>query len=230
MAKETYLELGNRVLRRISKDEVAGIPTSNSIALIVFNFINEAQTDVYNEESGQWYSLYTERTFTTSASTGTYAVNSDFGKAIYMVDETNDNIIWEEGSRWIASLDPDRGNTGEPIVYSLEGSNYRLYPTPAGTYTIRDVYFKQPDKMSLTTDTSDLPIECENLIIERAYYKILNYLQRYEAADRVDLQLRRMLKQAKKTNKKKLNRMFRFRSDGMQRMGPRLPSNYPMGY
>lgn len=227
MAKETYLELGNRVLRRIGKSEVSAIPTSEGIALVTFNMVNEAHTDIYNEEAGQWYSLYTERPFATVANTGTYAVASDFGKAIYLVDETNDNMIFEEGVRFIAQLDPDRANTGEPLVYTLEGDNYRLYPVPAGAYTIRDAYFKQPTKMSTTSDTSDLPLECENLIIERAYYKMLNYLQRYEAADRVGVDLIRMLKQAKKINKKKINRMLRFRRDMMPVAGPRLPSNYP---
>ena len=74
MAKLTYLELTNRILRRITQADITDVTTATGQALLITNFLNEAQNVLFNEEN--WHSLYTSRTFVTADGTAEYAVAS----------------------------------------------------------------------------------------------------------------------------------------------------------
>lgn len=63
MAKRTYLELTNTVLKRIGKAEISDVATATGNALIITEMINEAQNFLWTEE--KWYSLYATRSWKT---------------------------------------------------------------------------------------------------------------------------------------------------------------------
>ena len=230
MSKQTFLELTNRVLRRINQAEITDTATvsGGSHAHIITNFINEAQNELFTESN--WYSLYTTRTFVTVASTAEYALATDFGRSISMIDETNGRMIFEDGTRNIDEADPDSDATGNPTHFALQGSNYRFYPIPAGVYTIRERYWAQPTVLSASGDTSDLPIECENCLINYAYYRILEYINNFEFADRARLEFERVLKRAKIANKRKLNELQVMRSGTAGITFNLLPPSFPSNY
>ena len=230
MAKKTFLELTNRVLRRINQSEITDVSTvsGGSHAHIITNMINEAQNELFTETN--WYSLYATRTFVTVADTAEYVVQSDFGRGISMIDETNDNMIFEEGIRPIDEADPNAGETGAPRVYTLQSGNYRFYPIPAGVYTIRERYWKSPTALAANSDTSDLPQECENCIINYALFRIYEYINNFDRADRARVEFERTLKRAKIANKRKINQLQVMRSGragiNTSLIPPQLPSSY----
>jgi hypothetical protein len=63
MAKLSYLELTNRVLKRITQNEITDVTTASGQAEIITELINEAQNFLFMEDN--WYSLYRTRKFVT---------------------------------------------------------------------------------------------------------------------------------------------------------------------
>lgn len=306
MAKASYLELVNRILRRISQTEITDISTANGHAEIIGNLYNEAQNELFTETN--WYSLYTMRTFQTvtyTASTisfsdsdpdtiddsasgfgsfeanmevlvsgsgsndGVYKIDtaaagsltlqsadsltaesagesititaisypfaSDHGRTIDMIDVTNSNILFEDNSRIFDLYDPDSDNTGNPTHFSVQGDTFRLHPIVAGTYTIRERYWKIPTALSVNSDTSDLPIEAENLMIQWVHMKTLEYLNKFELADRTRIEFERMLKRSKIAQQKKIDKMriinpLNMRDSRFGIIPVQYPGSYPRGY
>lgn len=232
MAKISYLNLVNSILRRINQAVITDVTSVTGHAQIVTNLINEAQLELFNEEN--WHSLYTTRTFVTVASTAEYATvttaGSEFGRTIDLIDTTGNVILIEDVLRAFDEADPDADETGTPTHYAIAGANYRLYPVPAGIYTIRDRYWRVPVTLAANTDTSDLPIEAENCIRHWAWYNILQYMNKFEQADRVRAEFERLLKRAKAANKKIVNNMHvfqgQYRGSQMGMYPPRFPATY----
>ncbi|MDE2015964.1 MAG: hypothetical protein KGJ89_05060 [Patescibacteria group bacterium] len=228
--QQTYLELINRVLRRITQAEITTVAGVTGQAKIISNLINEAQNELYTETN--WYTLYATRTFSTVAATETYAVATDFGRNIDLIDMTNNLTLMENSSKFFDIDDPQDTDQGNPIWFSIQGANYRLYPIPAGIYTIRDRYWKVPAILSGDTDTSILPLDAENCIIQWSLYKMLEYLNKFEAADRSRIEFERMLVRAKASNLKILDNMNIMQApvpfNGIA--PPRFPSTYGARY
>lgn len=310
MAKLTYLQLVNRVLKRITQTELSsGVSSATGHAKIIAELINEAQTELWTETIN-WYSLYKQRVFETvvyTASTiafndanpdtitdsasgmgnfengqtivvsgstsndGTYVINTaaagtltlqtadaltaeaagdsvtiyavtyplatDWGRTQHLVDYTNNRILREDAMRSFDEVDPDMDSANDPTHFSLQGDFYRLHYLPSGTIKIIDRYWATPTALSADGDTSTLPLFCENFIIHWAWMTILEYLNKFEAADRIRSKLygnpskrydKGILEKAKIANKKVLDNMIRFHPYAEERsiVPPRLPSRY----
>ncbi len=206
MAKLTYLQITNRILKRIGYSTIGDVTSASGTEAIITELINEAQLELFNEQD--WYSLYKTRTFTTTASTAEYSLNSDFGRGIVMINETSNIVMKEDYTRIMDINDPDSDLTGIPRTFAIQGSNYRLFPIPDGVYTIRERYFKLPVDLTLSADTSDLPIECQNSIIYYVLWRIKEFLKEFNEADRNRLLYKDALKKAIYQNNKKINKMI----------------------
>lgn len=303
MAKQTFLELTNRVLNRINQTEISDVATvsGGSHANIIVDFINEAQNLLFTESN--WYSLYATRLFKTvtynastiafvdsdpdtitdsangfgdfqnvmqvlvsgsdsndgtytvdTAAAGTltlqssdsltaeaasasititaitYPVTSDWGRTIDLMDTTNNRILIEDNMRAFDEDDPDADTTNTLHSYALQGEAYRFHFIPAGEYKVRERYWKVPTTLTANTDTSDLPIECENCLINYAYFRILEYMNKFELADRTRIEFERLLKRAKTASKKKINMLNIMQSGNIGGFfgiaAPRFPSRY----
>ena len=303
MAKNTFLELTNRVLRRINQSEITDVSTvsGGSHAHIITNMINEAQNELFTETN--WHSLYATRLFTTTTYTAstisfananpdtiddsangfgsfqavqdvliagstsndgiysvetaaagsltlqssdaltveaegeaitvtaiTYPTATDWGRTIDLVDITNTRVLLEDNMRAIDELYPQMDSTNSPLAYALQGSAYRFHFVPAGEYEIRERYWKSPTALAANADTSDLPQECENCLINYAYFRILEYLNKFDLADRARVEFERTLKRAKIANKRKINQLQVFRSGTWGTRSaltaPQLPPSY----
>lgn len=235
----SYLTLVNKVLKRITQPEITSIATATGQAKIISELINEAQNELWTE-ANNWYSLYSTRDIATVAGTSTYALASDWGRTIDLVDVTNDRPLTEDNLRAFNFADPNEDFTGTPLSFAIQGSNYIIYPIPSGVVTIRDRYWKIPSTLTADSDVSDLPLFCENFIIHWSLMSVLQYLQKYEAADKVALKIYGnpamkdpgILQKAKLSNEKIINKMFRMGGNSRANNGyngidtPRFPSSY----
>jgi len=313
MAQLTYLQLTNRVLKRITQPEVATLAGITGQGKIITELINECQNELWTETTN-WYTLFKQRNFKTvvytastlaftatapatitdSASgfgnlqsgmtilvdgstsndgtyvvtTGaagtltlqtadsltaesagasitiyalTYAVASDFGRSYHMVDQTNNRILTEDVLRAFSEDDPQMQSFNNPTHYAVQGNFYRFYFQPSGVFTMIDRYWAIPTALSADTDTSSLPVFCENFIIEWTYMKILEYMNKFDTADRVRASvygnpakpsIKGILEKAMVANKKVLDTMVRFGSQyGTGSISqPRFPSHYDTRY
>jgi hypothetical protein len=232
MAKTSYLDMTNKILRRVTQNTISDVTATTGHALLATNFINEAQTEIANMT--RWYSLYATDTFTTVADTAEYAVPIDLGFELDLVDETNNWILIEDITRSFDTVDPNNDHTGQSTHFTIQGSNWRLYPIPAGAYTIRERYWKTPTTLAANDDVSDLPVEVENALFYWALAEMQDYLKSFEQADRTRAKYKNSLNEAKSANKKKTDRMRNFTgSQGRSRFGilpTQFPSNYPRIY
>jgi hypothetical protein len=313
MAKLTYLQLINRVLKRITQPEISTVTGVSGHAKIVGELINEAQNELWTEATN-WHSLFTMRTFTTlvathstvefananpdyiqdtgnlfqvssgiylttatqagqtlvvSGSTSndgvyiigslssdkitlqssdalttatygpsitiyivTYPLASDFGRSHSLVDLTANRILTEDFTRAFDETDPNMDSSSDPTHFSIQGNYYRLFYLPSGVNKIVDRYWKYPTPLSTDSQTSDLPLFCENFLIHWAWMGILEYMNKFEQADRIKAKIYAdkvgILYKAKSANAKIIDQMFRF-SDSSGYAGilpPRLPSHY----
>lgn len=217
MAKLTYLQLVNRVLKRDGKKEISNVTSATGEAAIVTELINEAQTTLFNEED--WYSLFTERSITTVAGTNDYALatvaadGANFGRGISLTDETNNNVLRENFIRQLDKHDPDMSSQGTPSWFTIENDNYRLDPTPAGIYTLRDRFWAEPATLSANTSTSDLPKECEVCIIYYASRELNIFTNNVERVISFSRLYDKSLNKAKIANSNKIAQMLVFHPD-----------------
>ncbi len=306
MGKLTYLQLTNRVLKRITQPEVSTVTGITGQGKIISELINEAQTELWTETTN-WYSLFTERTFRTFTVSGTtiafnnanpdtitdsgsgfgsfqtgmtikasgstsnngiymlhpttaptsgmltlqasdsltaeaagasvtiymmtFPVASDFGRAYHLVDLTNNRILTEDSAIAFSEDDPQMTTYNEPTHFSMQGDFYRFHYIPNGAYTMVDRYWKVPTTLSADADVYTLPLFCENFLIHWPLMRVLEYMNKFEAADRVRTQIygkKGVLEKAMFANSKILDKMLRFQpTEGRRAIeAPRFPSRY----
>lgn len=227
MAKTSYLNIANKVLRRINQAVITEVTTATGHARIIVDLVNEAQNVVFAEDVN-WYSLYATDTFVTVASTAEYAVPSDHGRTLTMINETQDLVMVPDFIPILDSADPDGGTTGSPTHYTIQAGNYRLYPIPSGIETIRRRYYKIPTTLAANADVSDLPIEVEPALIEWVFFQMFEYLKQYDRADRSRITYEKLLKKARIVNDRVTTREDRFRpyASYSSLRSPRYPGNY----
>ena len=228
MAKTSYLNHINKALRLINNNIITDVTTVTGQAKIVADFVNEAQTVLYSE-AVNWYSLYATSTIPTIAGTAEYAVPSDMGRLIVMINETQDYVMVEDFIKNLDIADPNRGEQSSPTHFTIQASNFRLYPVPSAVETLRYRYYKVPATLATNSATSDLPIECEPSLMEWVKFQIYEYLKQYESADRSRITYDRLLKRAKIANDRILDRMDSVGSSGGGNglNAPRFPATYP---
>lgn len=179
-AKLSYLNLTNAVLRRADLQTISTVASQTGNPRVVVDAINQAQNAIF--AAGNWHSLYKTTTFATVSGTATYAKPSNFGRMISMMDATNNKMLVPDITFGMDLDDPDNNSSSKPLSYAIEAGNFRLNPIPDGAYTIRERYYSTPSTLSLDAHQSDLPIWCENCLIEYAYYVLLIALNKFEAA------------------------------------------------
>jgi hypothetical protein len=165
----TYLEIVNRVLRRLRENEVSTV-NETPYSRLVGDFINVVKREV--EDSWNWSVLRTTLTATTAADVFNYVLNGS-GTRIRVLDVINDtdNVFIEQRStRWFDQqfLIADQ-QKGSPLYYNFNGvtangdSQVDFYPIPDGVYNLRiNCVVPQPE---LTLDTDVISVNAQ-LVIE----------------------------------------------------------------
>ncbi len=207
MAKRTYLQLTNLILSRAKQSQVSDMTalTSGSHSDLISEYINDAQNVLMVEEN--WYTLITEREIS-SGTTGVLAVASDFDKSLILVDKTSKRYLREGLSREFLMGDSGRDDTGPPLRFSAEGTNYRFDTIPASAVTLTDVYWKEPTSLSANGDTSDLPLICEPLIIKWAESELFSYMGNSVKSELAMRKYNTLLPRAMDKNQEVLDRMI----------------------
>lgn len=141
--------------------------------------INEGVQELHElliEHYGENYSVSSSST-STVAGTSTYALPSDFFKLLgvdlalsstdtYDLKRFNwkERNVFKGASQWGALTLPQ---------YSLEGSNLRVYPAPAGVYTLTIWYVPMLALLANGSDTVNFPNGWERYVVLAAAIKAL---------------------------------------------------------
>jgi hypothetical protein len=163
----SLLSIAQGALRRLSGFEVPStyFGNNNLTAVSCVNLLQEAGNTLVRQH--RWQELITEHTFTTTASTATYALPSDFKAFANMSqwDRTNQwrltgptpSIVWQ----WLKSGISVASTNNR--WFMVRGNLFTIFPTPSTTGdTIAFDYYsnawitKQADSTNVTAWTADL--------------------------------------------------------------------------
>lgn len=134
----TYLDLVNRVLRKLREDEVTTVSES-SYSKLIGDFVNDALNAV--EASWDWSSLRTTLSITALADQSDYALEGFGirGEIMSVYNTTNKTELTHKSKAYILDKQYKGATTGTPRYWTLNGTNddndglLVVHPTPNDT-------------------------------------------------------------------------------------------------
>jgi len=169
----TYLELVNKVLRRLRESEVdtvQGTGNSNSYARLIGDFVNEAKSQV--EVAWDWSALRSTLTLTTTPNVFNYELNGSQNnfKVLHVLNDTNNIEMKYQTGKWFDTeflmSDPQRGI---PAFYNFNGvsvdgdTQVDIYPIPDAVYDIR--FNVTQRNLELTEDAETVVLPTRPIIL-----------------------------------------------------------------
>jgi len=164
----TYLEVVNKVLRRLREPTVASV-SENSYSALIGELVNVSKREI--EDAWNWAALRTTLTATTAPDLFNYVLRGAGTRfrVLEVINDTDNFFMQPRDGRWFEShlllTDPQKGS---PIYYNFNGvtsygdSQVDVFPIPDTVYTLRfNVVMPQDD---LTTDSEIVQIPYQLLI------------------------------------------------------------------
>jgi hypothetical protein len=158
----TYLEVCNRVLRRLRENEVTTV-NETPYSKLIGDLVNAAKVEI--EDAWDWSALRTTLTATTTSSLFNYVL-VDSGTRLRVLDiinDTDDFVMQQRGTKWFdQQFLLNSQQLGSPMYYNFNGvdsngdSQIDLFPIPDGVYDVRiNCVLPQPE---LTADATQILI------------------------------------------------------------------------
>jgi len=163
----TYLELVNKVLRRLRESEVEtvqGVGNFNSYARLIGDFVNEAKSQV--EVAWDWSALRSTLTLTTTPNIFNYELNgaqNNFKVLDVWNDTSNLEMKYQTGywfNKEFLMADPQ---VGIPAFYNFNGvsvdrdTQVDIYPIPNAVYDLRFNITQRNVELAEDADTIVVP-------------------------------------------------------------------------
>lgn len=159
----TYLEMVNKILRRLREREVTSV-SQTSYSKLIGDFVNDAKKEV--EDAWQWSALRTTLTLTTSNNVFNYELNGSQNNfnILDVVNDTSNRFMTYQTSMWFdnAFLNIDAPK-GSPKYYNFNGvsadgdTQVDIYPIPDGVYELRFNCVVRPSELVNNTDKIVVP-------------------------------------------------------------------------
>jgi hypothetical protein len=159
----TYLEIVNRVLRRLREQEVESL-TANTYSTLIADLVNEVKRDV--ENAWNWSAIRETITVNTAADLYNYTLTGS-GTRFRLIDVINDtsNIIMRPATtrEYNAQFLVGDFSKGSPVSYNFNGvtstgdTQVDVFPIPDGVYNLRFNMAIPQDDLSLATDVILIP-------------------------------------------------------------------------
>lgn len=159
----TYLEIVNKVLRRLREQEVDSL-TANSYSTLIADLVNEVKRDV--ENAWNWSALRDTITVATAADLYNYTLTTS-GTRFRVIDVINDtsNFIMRPATtrEYNSQFLVGDFSKGAPISYNFNGvssggdTQVDIFPIPNGVYNIRFNFVIPQADLVLPTDELLIP-------------------------------------------------------------------------
>ena len=173
----TYLEIVNKVLRRLRENEVSTV-NETPYSKLIGEFVNVVKREV--EDSWEWGILRNTLTATTTNNIFNYTLvdSTTRIKVLDIINDTSDTIMQQRSSKWFnQQFLTGTTQTGDPFYYNFNGvsddgdSQIDFYPIPDGVYNIRiNCIVPQPE---LTLDTHVIAVPYQ-IVVEGAIARAIS--------------------------------------------------------
>jgi hypothetical protein len=164
----TYLEIVNKVLRRLRENEVSSV-NETQYSRLIGDLVNEVKREV--EDAWNWDALRTTLTASTAQSLFNYVLEGAGNRfrILNVVNDTEDTKVQYRDSEWFDRVFATQPvQEGAPLYYNLNGvdvdgnAQVDLYPIPDGVYTIYfNIVQPQPDLVN----NGDVPLVDSQAIV-----------------------------------------------------------------
>lgn len=162
----TYLDVVNKVLRRLREPEVSTVNETDYSALIG-DFVNDVKVEV--ENSWDWSALRNTLTIDTAASIFNYEF-SDSNVRMRVLDaynDTDDALLIQKPGAWFDQqfMNYDAAVEGSPRYFNFNGTSadgtiaVDIYPIPDGVYTLRFNVALPMVELTSDADVIYLPVD-----------------------------------------------------------------------
>ena len=173
----TYLEIVNKVLRRLRENEVTTV-NETPYSKLIGEFVNVVKREV--EDSWEWGVLRNTLTATTITDIFNYTLvdSTTRVKILDVINDTSDFVMEQRSSKWfdqqflLSSV-----QKGAPYYYNFNGvsddgdSQIDFFPIPDGVYAIRvNCIVPQPE---LTLDTHVIAVPYQ-IVVEGALARAIS--------------------------------------------------------
>jgi hypothetical protein len=173
----TYLELTNRVLRRLRENEVSSVQET-PYSRLIGDLINVVKREV--EDAWDWSALRTTLTATTSSGLFNYVLTGSTTR-IRVLEAINDTSNWFLQQKSTRYFDQqfliNSSQTGSPLYYNFNGVNANgdsqmdFFPIPNGVYALRINCVIPQAPLSADSDVILVPAE---VVIEGAVARAIS--------------------------------------------------------
>jgi hypothetical protein len=175
----TYLEIVNRVLRRLRENEVSSVQET-PYSKLVGDLVNVVKREV--EDAWDWGALRTTLSATTSSSLFNYVLTGSTSRIriIEVINDTSNFFMQQKSTKWFDQqflVTGASAQTGSPVYYNFNGidsngdSQVDFFPIPDGTYDIRINCVIPQAELSANTDIIQVPAL---LVIEGAIARAIS--------------------------------------------------------
>ena len=126
MAKSTYLQLVNKVLKRITQPEiVSGVSSATGQGKIIAELINEAQIELWTDTTN-WHTLYMQRNFNTVVYTAD-SISFNNASPATIVDSSSGFGSFQDGQT--IAINGSTSNSGSYVIDTVAAGTLTLQST-----------------------------------------------------------------------------------------------------
>lgn len=181
----TYLELTNRVIRKINEVELTqtNFLSAKGMQAVCKDAIRDSISEI-NQQEWDWPYHAVQTTQTLLVGESEYAWPSDFKTADWnsfqiVADEvlqvTNTHLQFIDRDEWYTrqrDIDNDNPNgIRVPVyVFKAHGNGFGVSPVADKAYTIEYRYYRQENPLTSYEDTTDIPSVYDNVIVMGALW------------------------------------------------------------
>lgn len=154
----------------------------------IINYINDTQNDAFNEYRLPLMKTSQSYTVTTGVAdiTNGAGLPATYVEAISLRDTTTGQAqeiqFIDEGDLADLYADYDTQTNGQPRYAYFSAGTIKLFPAPAGAYTLKLRYYKKPTTLEADADVPEVPSEFEEMLVAGAAYRVLQAKQAYDEA------------------------------------------------
>jgi hypothetical protein len=167
------------------------VRNSNYSTSEITDYLNDAQNDVFNEYRLPF--MQTTQTYTVTSGDSDITHGSglpvNFVNAVDLVNTTSgqETVVPYKDYTELDLMFPDQDDTtrnasGTPMYWYKYGNTIKLFPAPAGAYTLTLRYYKRPTVLTNDSDVPDIPAEFLELLVTGAGYRVLQVKDNYDQA------------------------------------------------
>lgn len=211
----TYMDLTNRLLRRLNEAEItqSDFPSVRGVQSMAKDIINTAiQEIVYAENKWPFNASTTTQVLTINDNSYTWPAGLTIVEWDSFLINPDDALGVSGHPLEFVSRDwyikyrksEDDGATAAGIsvpysVYENHGYGFGVTPTPDKAYTVTYDYWVGHTDLTLYNDTSTIPSNYDEAIIQSALYHFYMFRDNSEQADRAELKFKRLLQHMRTT-------------------------------